>query len=194
MANATTLTCALDPKAGTHFIGKIFVTPHACDRATEHFGVDRSKSPMHVMDLLRKSALISANVIDEDGNPARMFAYRRVCFIVHPTDSTVYTVYPQHLANEVVRTPIERIIQRAVKAAERKEARETKRINVQKAGLAVERAAFEMRRAKSDSLRVIADMDDKISEIDREIARLCAELIEIRREKTNVMKSVVAYV
>ncbi|WP_145412435.1 hypothetical protein [Paenibacillus xylanexedens] len=24
---------AIDPQAGTHFIGKIFVTPHACDRA-----------------------------------------------------------------------------------------------------------------------------------------------------------------
>lgn len=185
---------AIDPKAGTHFIGKIFVTPHALDRATEHFGIDRSKAPMHVMDLLRKAALVSGHVIAEDGNPARMFAYKRVAFIVHLTESTVYTLYPQHMACETVRNPIERVIQRAIKAAERTEQREVKRITVRKAELAIERAGCEIRRAKSESVRVIADMTDKIAVIDVEMTRLDRELIGVRREKTNVMKSCVAYV
>lgn len=34
----------VDPKAGTHFTGKIFVSPHACDRAVEHFGIRARES------------------------------------------------------------------------------------------------------------------------------------------------------
>jgi len=185
---------AIDPKAGTHFIGKIFVKPHALDRAKEHFGVERSEAPMWVMDRLRKASLISAHVIDEFGNPARMFGYQRIVFIVHPTEQTVITLYPQHKANESVRNPIERLIQRAMRSAERKEQRERKRINIAKAELAIERASYELRRAKSDSVKVIADMNEKIANIDAKISELDSELFEIQREKTNLMKSVVAYI
>ncbi|MGG4217535.1 hypothetical protein ABEW32_04795 [Paenibacillus jamilae] len=156
--------------------------------------MERAKAPMYVMDLLRKSSLISEHVIDEDGKPGRMFAYRRTVFIVHPSESTVYTLYPQHKANEVIRNPIERLIQRAVKAAERKEKREAKRINVRKAELAVERAEAELRCIKSESNRVIAEMNARVNEIDVELRNLERELFEIKREKTNLMKSVVAYV
>lgn len=188
------MSVAIDPKAGTHFIGKIFVTPHALDRAVEHFGVERSKAPMYVMDMLRKASLVSAHVVDEDGRPARMFAYRRTVFIVALTEQTVMTLYPQHKAAEVLRNPIERIIQRAVSAAERKEKREMKRINVRKAELSVERAQLCLRQAKSESERVVAEMGARIGLIDSEMARLERELLEIQREKTNLMKSVVAYV
>lgn len=188
------MSCIIDPKAGTHFVGKIFVSPHACDRATEHFGVDRAKAPMYVMDNLRKATLVSAHVIDEEGKPARMFAYKRTVYIVHPTDSTVYTLYPQHKANEIVRNPIERIIQRAINSAERKEKREVKRISIRKAELSVERAQAELRRAKSESGRVVSEMAARIAEIDKEIRALDTEMINVQREKTNVMKSVVAYV
>jgi hypothetical protein len=188
------MSIAIDPKAGTHFTGKIFVTPHACDRATEHFGIDRSKAPMFVMDILRKAALIDPDVIDDNGNSARMFAHNRVVLIVSPTESTVITIHPQSQANEVVRSPIERIIQRAIKAAQRKEVRETKRITVRKAELMVERANCELRQAKSESVKVIADMNAKITEIDIEIAKLERELFDIKREKKTIMKSVAAYV
>jgi hypothetical protein len=189
-----TVMYAIDPQAGTHFIGKIFVTPHACDRAVEYFGVDRSKAPKYVMDMLRKSSLVSEHVIDEDGKPARMFSYRRTVFIVHPTEATVYTLYPQHKAHESVRNPIERIILRAMKAAERKEKREVKRINVRKAELIVERSQAELRRVKSESSRVVAEMTARINEIDSELKALEREILQVQREKTNVMKSVVAYV
>ncbi|KAA8750184.1 hypothetical protein [Paenibacillus sp. UASWS1643] len=189
-----TVMYAIDPKAGTHFVGKIFVRPHACDRAVEHFGVERSKAPMYVMDLLRKSSLVSEHVVDEDGNPGRMFSYKRTVFIVHPTEDTVFTLYPQHKAHESVRNPIERIILRAMKAAERKEKREIKRINVRMAEITVERAQAELRRVKSESARIVAEMTARIAEIDSELKALEREILLVQREKTNVMKSVVAYV
>ncbi|WP_018755158.1 hypothetical protein [Paenibacillus terrigena] len=188
------MSIAIDPKAGTHFVGKIFVKPHACDRAVEHFGIDRAAAPMFVMDILRKSSLVSEHVIDEDGKPARMFAYQRTVLIVHPTESTVFTLYPQHKANAVIRNPIEKLIQRVIKSAERNEVREVKRINVNMAELAVERANLGLRLAKTDSNRVIADLNDKISEIDGRIAQLKRDLIDAQREKTNLMKSIAAYV
>lgn len=188
------MSCAIDPKAGTHFVGKIFVSPHACDRATEHFGVERSKAAVFVMDMLRKASLVDPDVIDDNGNSGRMFAYNRTVFIVASTEATVITIHPQHQASEVIRTPIERIIQRAIKTAQNKEKRESKRINIRKAELAIDRANCELRLAKSESVRVIADMTDKIAEIDLEVKRLDRELFELRREKKTLMKSVAAYV
>lgn len=188
------MSIAIDPKAGTHFIGKIFVKPHALDRAVEHFGVDRAQAPMWVMDRLRKASLISAHVIDEFGNAGRMFGYQRIVFIVHPTEQTVVTLYPQHKANENVRNPIERLIQRTIRSAERKEQREIKRINIARAELAIERAGYELRLAKTDSVKVIGDMNERIAQIDATLSGLERELFEIQREKTNLMKSVVAYV
>ncbi|WP_449600341.1 hypothetical protein [Paenibacillus sp. Marseille-Q9583] len=188
------IAATIDPQAGTHFIGKIFVTPHALDRAVEYFGIERSKAPMYVMDMLRKATLISEHVVDEEGKPARMFAYQRTAFIVAPTEQTVLTLYPRHQAPESLRSPIDRIIQRAVSAAERKEKRETKRINVRKAELSVERAQLDLRRAKSESDRVVAEMTARIGLIDAECVKLARELLEIQREKTNLMKGVVAYV
>ncbi|MGF9711677.1 hypothetical protein [Paenibacillus naphthalenovorans] len=190
----TTYSAAIDPLAGTHFTGKIFVTPHACDRAVEHFGIDRAKAPMYVMDMLRKAALIDPEVIDENGKLGRLFAYRRTAFVVSPHEDTVITLYPQHKANETVRNPIERLIQRALAAARRKEQRETKRINVKKAELGVERAECVLRLAKTDSAAVSEKMRDRITKIDGEIADLDREIIEIKRERTNIAKSVVAYV
>lgn len=184
----------IDPKAGTHFVGKIFVKPHACDRAVEHFGVERSRAPMYVMDILRKASLVSNHVVDEEGNPGRMFSYRSTTLIVHPTEDTVITLYPQHQAHESVRNPIERIILRAVKAAERKEKREVKRLNVRRAELMLERAQVELRRVKSESSRIVAEMTARINEIDSELKALEREILLVQREKTNIMKSVAAYV
>ena len=188
------MSYAIDPKAGTHFTGKIFVTPHALDRAVEHFGISRGDAPAWVMERLRKAALIDPDVIDDNGNSARMFTYNRTIFIVAADTSTVITLHPQQAASDSVRSPIERILQRAVKAAQRKEARETKRISIEIAELTVQRANYELRRAKSESLKVIADMNTKIQDIDRDVAKLQRELFEIRREKKTIMKSVSVYV
>jgi hypothetical protein len=188
------MSLAIDPKAGTHFTGKIFVTPHALDRVVEHFGITRSQAPVFVMDNLRKASLVSANVISDKGDSARMFAYRRMLFIVDLTEATVITVHPQHEASESIRNPIERIIQRAVKSAERHEQREIKRLTVRKGELHVERAECDLRRIKSESIRVISDMSDKISGIDAEIQRIEREVFEVKREKKTIMKSVAAYI
>lgn len=188
------MSLAIDPKKGTHFPGNIIVSSHALDRTVEHFGVNRAQAPAWVKERLRKAALIDGHNVEEDGRITRMFTYNRVVFIVDAMEPCVVTTYPQKAAHNSIKSPIERIIQRTIKAAQRKEATETKRINVAIAELNVQRANCELRRTKSESLKVIADMDAKIHAIDVEIAELREELADVRREKKSIMKSVAVYV
>ncbi|MCD9024361.1 hypothetical protein [Cohnella silvisoli] len=184
----------LDPRAGTHFTGKIFVVPHALDRAVEYFGVDRAQAPMHVMDLLRKSALLDPDVIAEDGNRGRLFVYKRTAFIVAPNEDTVITLYPQQTAAAAVIDGVQRVLHAALRTAQRKEAREIKRLNVRKAELAVERAECELRRIKTTSVRVVAQMDERLTEINEEIAEIDTLIYEAKREKTTLAKGLCAYI
>src|SRR5205085_6842932 len=151
------MSLTIDPKAGTHFTGKIFVTPHACDRAVERFGVERGQAPMHVMDLLRKAALIDAEMTDDNGSLKRLFAYKGTAFVVDAKNDTVVTVYPMTTVCEAVKAPIERVLKRIIAAAKRDEKREVKRLTIEKAELGVERAAMALSLAKTDSPKV-ADM------------------------------------
>jgi hypothetical protein len=187
------MTTLLDPQAGTHFTGKIFVTPHACDEAVKDFGCERSVAPMFVMDYLRKAAFI-AHIVNEDGRPARLFGYKRMSIVVSPDAPTVITVYPRTHAVDELQAPVQRIIIRALKAANRKERTAERRINVDVAQLNVEKAACELRLARSNSVTVIAAMADRVTEINGEIAQLQRELFEIKREKTALANSVVMYV
>lgn len=184
----------LDPLAGTHFRGKIFVKPHACDRAVEYFGIDRSQAPMFVMDMLRKSALVDPDVIGEDGNPGRLFAYRRTAFVVARDEDVVITLYPQELAPLSVRKGVDKALAAVLKAAQRLERRELKRLTIRKAELAVERAECELRRLKTNSINVATTMEEKIARIDEELTKIDAEIFEVKREKTTLAKGIVSYI
>jgi hypothetical protein len=185
---------AIDKAAGTHFSAdKIFVTPHACDEAAKDFGVSRDRAPQFVMAQLRKATFID-NVIGDDGNPGRLFGYQRMAIVVAPDVPTVITVYPRHVPSSAIRDPIEKVLYRALTAAKRKEAREIKRINVEIAQLGIERAQCSLRKAKSSSRKVCAVMDVRIAEIDAALRNYAQELYEVRREKSNLAKGIVAYV
>jgi hypothetical protein len=188
------MTIAIDPKAGTHFTGKIFVVPHACDRAAEYFGIDRSQAPMHVMDLLRKSALIDPDVIGEDGNRGRLFAYKRTAFVVAPNEDTVITLYPQEGSPLSIRESVGKVLAQILSAAQRKEAREVKRMEIRKAELAVDRAECTLKKLKTQSINVARTMDERMTEIDGELSQIEAVIFEVKREKTTLAKGICAYI
>lgn len=184
----------VDPRAGTHFTGKIFVTPHACDRAVDHFGVDRAKAPMFVMDMLRKSSLIDPDVLGEDGNPGRLYAYKRTAFVVAKDADTVITLYPQEQAPVSVLDGVQKALRAALTIAQRKETREVKRLNIRRAELAIERAECELRRLKTASINVENAMIERIAEIDAELNAIEAQIFEVKREKTTLAKGICAFV
>ncbi|GAA0840631.1 hypothetical protein GCM10008915_36580 [Bifidobacterium pullorum subsp. gallinarum] len=187
------MSIVIDPKAGTHFTGKIFVTPHALDEATKDFGIERSKAPVFVMDNLRKASFVSM-IVNEDGRPARLFGYKRMAFVVAPETDTVITVYPRHSVNQTLSAAVLKLLQRTLKSAERKEKTADKRTAIAKAELNVERASCELRKARSNSLTIIDAMNTRINEIDAELTRLDRELLEIKREKTNLANSLVVFI
>jgi len=187
-------TSLIDPRAGTHFTGKIFVVPHALDRAVEYFGIERGQAPMHVMDMLRKSALIDPDVIAEDGNPGRLFAYKRTAFVVARDTDTVITLYPQEKSPAPILEGVAKVLRNALAAAQRKEARELKRLSVRRAELAVERAECELRKLKTGSVNVAKGAAERIAEIDAEIAGIETQMHEVRREKTTLAKGICAFV
>lgn len=184
----------IDPKAGTHFTGKIFVVPHALDRTAEHFGIERSQAPMWVMDRLRKSALIDPNVIAEDGTPRRLFAYKRIAFIVAQHEDTVVTVYPQESSPLSIIEDVQRVLANALRTAQRKEAREVKRLLILKAQLAVEKAECELRKLKTASTNVSQVMVERIEAIDAEVNAIETKIYEVKREKMTLAKGICAFI
>lgn len=186
------MTTLIDPKAGAHFTGKIFVTPHACDEAAKDFGVDRSKAPMYVMDQLRRASFI-ADIVNEDGRPSRLFGYKRMAIVVAPDTATVITVYPRHQANSGVSETVQKALLRALKSANRKEKLAEKRINIAIAQLNVELANCELKKARSESLNVIGAMKQRQADVRRAISELERELLAIKREKTTLANDIVMY-
>ncbi|GMK47601.1 hypothetical protein PghCCS26_47310 [Paenibacillus glycanilyticus] len=184
----------IDPKGGTHFTSKIFVVPHALDRAVEYFRIERSAAPMYVMDMLRKASLIDPHVIGEDGNPGRLFAYKRTAFVVALTEDTVITLYPQETAAKHVIEGVGKVLQRALKAAQRTEARELKRLAIRRAELNVKRAELELRLLCTNSTSVIRRVNEEITKIDAELAAIVNEEFEIKREKSTIAKGICAFI
>lgn len=183
----------LDPNAGGHFKANINVLPHACERAVEHFRVDRREASRFITENLRKSSFVSY-ITHEDGRLQRLFGFNRIAFVVDAADDTVITVYPQHQANAAVLEPVHKVLIRALKAADRKEKAEERRIKVEKAQLAIKRAECELRIARTSSRKVTVTMRAEIEDIDAKSAELGRQLTEIKREKKNLAKSIVAFI
>jgi len=188
-------TTAIDPKAGTHFTGKIFVTPHALDRATEYFGVKPgSERTNYVMDMLRKASLIDPCVIGEDGNSCRLFAYKRTALIVDLIDDTVVTIYPREEASLELRDGVEKVLARLLKAAQRTEARELKRLAIRKAELNVQRAELELRLLYANLPAIKRKINEEITNINAEMNAVDSAAYEVKREKSTLAKGICAFI
>lgn len=185
----------IDPKAGTHFTGKIFVKPHALDRATEHFGIKRSDAPVFVMDRLRKAALIDAEFMGECGNVGRLFTYGGIAFVVAIGEATVITLYPEKVrAQESLTKSVAAVIKRMIKSAQRTEAAELKRLTKLRADVNLELATVEHGIAHGSGKATIRKLTDKAVELRAEIERIDNEIVTTKRAKATVLKNVCAYV
>lgn len=184
----------IDPKAGTHFTGKIFVTPHALDRATEHFGIERSAAPVFVMDKLRRATLIESSYVGEDGITRRLFAFKRTAFIVATNEDTVITIYPQENAVSHVIDGVNKVLLRALRAAQRTEARELKRLAIRKAELNVQRAELELRLLCANLPAAKRKINDELTNIDAEVVKIDAAVFDVKREKSTLAKGICAFI
>ncbi|MBJ6364201.1 hypothetical protein ACFOQM_23560 [Paenibacillus sp. GCM10012307] len=185
----------VDPAAGTHFTGKIFVTPHACDRAVEYFGIERKHAPLHVMDLVRKSALIDPHVVGEGSSePARLFAYDRFAFVVNLREDAVITIYPRQYASEQLRKEVGRVLKKVLTASQREEKQILRKLALKQAELNVAKAEAELRLLKTNLTKVKRKLSAEIAEIVVELTRIEDERLSALRRKTTLAKDICAYV
>ena len=177
----------------SHVIGEnIEVTDHAADEATKDFGVERHKAKRWVADKLRKATFVGASC-SNSGEPARLFAYRRMAIVVAETEDKVITVYPRNEADEDMRAKVERVVLREVRAKEREAKRQVTEIERQKADLMIEAAQIYRKLVDARTKAAKAKLQAQIDSIDEKIAKLNEMILEIKQDAARVAKSAVAF-
>lgn len=176
----------------TQLTGKIRVSQHAIDETVKDFRIPREFAVEWVMRSLRKSRYI-ANIISKDGNPSRLFCYQRAAFILADSEDFVITVYENNSPDNRMHSKIEALAMRELQKIERKERATERRVRIEKAKLAVEMAECRLRMEITPSKSVVAKNNAKLTQINERIAELDAELVAVKREKSSLAKSVVAY-
>ena len=92
------------------FAGSVFVTPHAIDKAMELFKIkNRVEARNFVLDNLRKSTYIS-EIVGETGKIDRLFAHRRIAFVLDRVDDVVITIYVREHVDKELREEVKEII------------------------------------------------------------------------------------
>lgn len=170
----------------------IEVTDHAADEATKDFGVERHKAKRWIADKLRKSTFIALSC-GVNGEPGRIFAYRRMSIVVSPNEDKVITVYAQNTADEKMREKIQRVALREVRAKEREAKRQIAEIERQKADLIVEAAQANRKLIDARTKAAKAKLQAVIAEADEKITKLNEMIFEIKQDAARVVKSAVAF-
>lgn len=168
------------------------ISQHAIDRAVERFGIKRNLADNWIRTNLNKAKFIS-ETISEDGNPARLFAYDRVVFILEAVENRVITIYKPKAPSEIS-SKITKLLNRELARFETAERKVERRNTLYKAELEVEIAELNLRllRARSESKKMA--LKARIQAIQLRIDELDNEIIEVKREKTAVARGVAAYV
>lgn len=170
----------------------ISVSQHAIDRAIQNFRVDRRVAEEWVRSQFRKATFVS-EVISDEGKPTRLYAFNRIAFAVADTADVIMTIYSRNYALPELSDKVQRLIERELRRAERMEQSVARRVSVEKAKLAIERAKCEYNMTITPSRSVIAANTARITEIDEELTKLDAELMDAKKAKSSVAKSLVAY-
>lgn len=71
----------------------VFITPHAVLKASDLFGVDYgSEARKTILEKLKRATFVS-EIVGESGKVDRLFAYRRIAFVLDRYDDVVITIY-----------------------------------------------------------------------------------------------------
>jgi hypothetical protein len=177
----------------TNNLGKISASKHAIDRAVERFRVNPSESSQWIKDNVELSTFV-ANIVGEDGRTVRLYAHKRAAFILADTTDFVLTVYAQHSVEHGLRAKVRSLIERELRLAEKAEKSATHLANVERAKLEIEIAQCNYRMYVTPSRAVVAMNVKRLEHISDEIAVINARLLEVKRQKSEIARSIVAYI
>lgn len=92
------------------FLGKISVTPHAIDKARELFGFENEQQARNfIIRNLKKSTFVS-EIVGESGKVDRLFAYRRIAFVLDRYQDTVITIYIRDNVDKDLREKVRELL------------------------------------------------------------------------------------
>jgi hypothetical protein len=170
----------------------VVVTNHAIERANERFNIPKAKASEWIKSKVRHSEFISITMTDE-GKEGRLFAKDGIAFVLNLDRDLVITVYKPFEHQLIVET-IKKVALRELRKFERQENKISKINNLTMAELEVEKATCNLDILKSRSQSKKNALQARINAVQMRIEELNNEVISAKREKTNVAKSVAAYV
>ncbi|MCU6709305.1 hypothetical protein M6D81_11365 [Paenibacillus sp. J5C_2022] len=178
-----------------NFIGKVYVSQHAIDRAVERFSIAPEKAEQWVRDNVKKARFVSVTVSAEDGGKeSRLFVWQRVAYLLAMDMDRVITVYAQHHSLSSISGRVQTLLNRELTRAERKEAAAVRKAAIERAELAIERAKCDYRMTVTPSAAVIKANTKRIREIDRRMAEIDAEVLAVKKEKSAIARGLIAYI
>jgi hypothetical protein len=168
-----------------YFSGSIFITPHAIDKAMELFDIkDRNEARLFIINNLKRSTYVST-IVGETGKRDRLFAYRRIAFVLDLVEDVVITIYIRDNVDKELRSEVREIICEYLRRMHEQE----KELEEKLLALEIE---YNMLRELSDR-GLFDNLAAEIRLTERCITRTQNELDEFRLKKSKVAKGAVAF-
>ncbi|MFZ4454274.1 hypothetical protein [Salibacterium aidingense] len=168
------------------------ITDHAVEQAEARFGVPRSEARSWIRERFARSKYIT-EIASEEGKPAKLFTYHRICFVVDPATNAIITVYHPRIYRPL-HDKYEQMARRDLRKAETEAAKVNRKVAVQKAELEVERAETKLLHVRARSQAKKRAYQARINAIDARLAELDEESAQAERTRVQVAKGVAAYV
>jgi len=168
------------------------ITAHAKQRAAQRFDLGSMKPTTWLKKQWARARFV-ANIVGEDGHPARMFAAGSVVLVVDQSADRIITVY-KSTDNELVKNAVRAAAFRVLEKVQRQSKRQQRQLERLRAAIEIElgQRRLELMRARSQTKRLA--LQARIAALEERLAEMPAELIEAKRSVNSVAKGVARYV
>lgn len=173
--------------------GGVIITHHAADRAVERFNVQAEYARVWINTNLQRAQFIGY-VEGDDGKIARLYGYNRIAFVLEAQENKVITIYPRKDISQTIAGKVRDIIAKELRKTERSVRALERRTAHKQADLRLDLAETERRllRTRSEAVRLACQA--RINALTEELRLIDEELAKKRRERSTLVKDVVAYV
>lgn len=164
------------------------VSQHAKQRAFERFNVDKQKAAEWLQSVLKKARYIG-EACDDNGDTGHIYAYRRICITLNEDKSKIVTVYERHSVFKPIMEQVEAVIDREIQRLKRKEESFIKRHRRRQLELEHERSRLRIEQLQTRSRAKELAIQARINAINIELADIKQKILDIKRERSAVVKS-----
>jgi hypothetical protein len=109
----TTNTTNVMTKA--EFTGDVFVTPHAIDKAMQLFPLETAEEARRFVKNGLANATFISEIVGETGKVDRLYAHRRIAFVLDRVDDVVITVYIRDNVDRELRDKVRDLLSEHIK-------------------------------------------------------------------------------